>query len=94
MKCKVVSGALLGPLLALSGCGSVTEKQEQVDSVVKLQSEVLRKIVSLRGQNHIKDRIDADPILKEQEGVLLSGLESVINSQETFLSRKNKSEKK
>lgn len=80
------------PLIALGliGCASVSAKNAQIDSVVSSQVDVLKKIVALRNQDSVKLRINADPILAEQETVLMSGLDSVISSQETFLKARSK----
>lgn len=78
----------------ISGCASVTPKEERLESVVGLQVNVLKKIVHLRQQEAVKLRINSDPVLAEQERFLLSGLDSVINSQEAYLKTKTNSENK
>ncbi len=80
-------------VLGLVGCAGVSTKEDQIDSVVSSQSDVLKKIVTLRQQESVKARISSDPVLVEQENVLMSGLDSVISSQETFLKARNKPEK-
>lgn len=79
-------------VLGLVGCAGVSTKEDQIDSVVSSQSDVLKKIVTLRQQEAVKTRINSDPVLAEQENVLMSGLDSVINSQEAFLRARNKTE--
>lgn len=81
-------------LLAISllGCAGVSKKDEQVDVVVTSQVDVLKKIVNLRNQESFKARLSLDPVLQEQENILMAGLESVINSQEIYLRAKNKPE--
>lgn len=78
----------------LFGCAAVTKKEDQIAVVVDSQIDVLKKIVSLRQQEPLKTRICSDPLLLEQENILLAGLESVIHSQETYLKAKNKPEYK
>lgn len=79
-------------IVGLVGCAGVSTKEDQIDSVVSSQSDVLKKIVTLRQQESVKTRINSDPVLAEQENVLMSGLDSVISSQEAFLKARNKTE--
>lgn len=92
---KQLRFSIVTPIIAfaLIGCASASTKNAQIDSVVKSQVDVLKKIVALRNQESVKIRINGDPILAEQETVLMSGLDSVINSQETFLKARNKNGK-
>lgn len=76
------------------GCTSMTTKQEQIDNTIKIQADVLRNLVQLRGQEPLKSKINSDPVLMEEESVLISGISSVIKSQEIYLSTKNKPEMK
>ncbi len=78
-------------VMGLSGCASMTSKENRVDSVVSSQMSVLKKIVQLRGRESLKIKLNSDPLLIEQETVLMSGLTSVIDSQEAFLRMRQRS---
>lgn len=77
-------------VVIMCGCAGLSTTEKQVDSVVSLQVDVLKKIVEMRKHESIKSRINADPVLMEQENILMSGLDSVISSQETYLNEKSK----
>lgn len=81
-------------IVIMSGCAGITTRAEQVNSVVGLQVGVLKKIVEMRKHESIKSRIGADPVLMEQENILMAGLDSVISSQETYLKENNKNQNK
>lgn len=74
----------------LTACANLTEKQNQIDSVVISQLEVLKKTKSLREQVDMKARISKDAVLVEKEKLLMDALTSVIESQEAYLKLKNK----
>ncbi len=74
--------------LGLTACANLTAKQEQIDSVVSSQLEVLKKTRVQREQNDVKSRIAKDSVLAEKERILLDALNSVINSQEVYLKLK------
>lgn len=72
-------------ITCLIGCANSVTREDRIDSVVSSQVDVLKKIKNLREQDAVKTKINADPMLAEQESVLMSGLTSVIDSQESFL---------
>lgn len=83
---KVVFDLLLAALGAsLIGCAGVQARHNRIDSVLSSQVDVLKKIVSIRSQDAVKSKINADSLLAEQEAILMSGLTSVIDSQEAYL---------
>ena len=82
---NVFNTALFLAAINLVGCAGVSTRQDEIDSAVGAQVDVLKKIVELRKQEPVRTKINSDPVLAEQENVLMSGLGSVINSQETYL---------
>lgn len=83
---QILSNLALASLaVSLFGCAGYAARQDRVDSVLASQLDVLKKIKTLREQDAVQSKLRADPLLAEQEKVLLSGLDSVIESQEAFL---------
>ncbi len=80
--------------LGLVACANLTERQDQVDSVIASQLAVLKKMRYLREQEDVRFKVSTDPFLLEKERILIVGLNSVINSQEVYLKTKNKLERK
>lgn len=80
--------------LGLTACANLTAKQEQIDSVIASQMEVLKKTKSQREQADVKSRVAKDSVLVEKEKLLIDALSSVIGSQEAYLKLKNKIENK
>lgn len=85
MKRFIFDLALALSITGLIGCASASSRSERIDSVLSSQINVLKKIKNLREQDAVKTKINADPLLAEQESVLMSGISSVIDSQEAFL---------
>lgn len=75
-------------------CAGVATRQDKIDTTVAFQVDVLRKIVQLREQSEVKAKINADSVLSAQEYLLMSGLSSVIRSQEAYLRVQGKNENK
>lgn len=93
MALKIIANSLAFTL-GLTACANLTAKQEQIDSVIASQLDVLKKTKAQREQEDIKSRVAKDSVLAEKERILLESLNSVINSQETYLKIKNKPESK
>lgn len=90
----ITSFVLVFSFLFLStGCASVCNRNEKVARVLKTQSEVLKKIIELREKEDFKNRLHVDPVLLEQESVLMAGMTAVVKSEETMTDLKCKSKK-
>ena len=72
-------------VVALVGCAGAPSREESVDTVVRHQIDVLKKLRAIRAQDAVQSKIHADPVLSAQETVLVNGLDSVISSQEAVL---------
>ena len=83
-------GLFLGSLLIIlviagMGCASPCRRSEKISQVMSRQNKVLMKIREIRTTEEFKKRLSRDQILMEQERVLLTGINSVVESNETLL---------
>ncbi|MGE3682717.1 MAG: hypothetical protein AB7G93_13410 [Bdellovibrionales bacterium] len=81
----------LGFLINLAGCASVCQRDAKEGDVIAAQNRIIKKLVTLRESPEFQSRLANDPVLVEQESVLMRGLSGVIESQESLIKVHDKS---
>lgn len=71
--------------LGLVACANMNARQDQIQSVITSQLDVLKKTKSSREEESFRMKIAKDPLLAEKEKLLVDALSSVIASQEAYL---------
>lgn len=69
---------------ALTGCASVNQKQESIESILVKENALIEKLKSERAQPKVAEALAANESLQKAEVHLLISLEEILKANETI----------